>query len=265
MSGNRVAATPASLEDEVEDVPRNECSRAHLEQQQNFFVSGGACSHHPSRMILNTVLASLRSGDDDEEDPFTEEEVAQMHEEIRELAQQMYTNEEEYNNFLSELDAELEENNDLQERGHILLDVLEYLQNPEEGEEGDYGVGDDTEGAPARPATAGGDGDEVEEMEPYPGEEGLQELWKELQEVCSEDDIKRLEDELASQRRQDAPPPPSTPVPSCPSPLPCPSPQAWAGAAAQDVGVSPDVAPRHACAVWRRSRTASGRRSNGRS
>lgn len=166
MSGNRVAATPASLEDEVEDVPRND-------------------------------------GDDDEEDPFTEEEVAQMHEEIRELAQQMYTNEEEYNNFLSELDAELEENNDLQERGHILLDVLEYLQNPEEGEEGDYGVGDDTEGAPARPATAGGDGDEVEEMEPYPGEEGLQELWKELQEVCSEDDIKRLEDELDGKRPEE--------------------------------------------------------------
>ena len=38
--------------------------------------------------------------------------------------------------------------------------------------------------------------DEGEDEEPYPGEEGLQELWKELQEVCSDDDIAKLEEEL---------------------------------------------------------------------
>ena len=98
----------------------------------------------------------------------------------------MYTNEEEYNQFLSELDGELQENKDLQEQGHILLDVLEYLQNPEEGEEGapEGDEGEERELERGGGDEGGGEEDDGEEGdEPYPGEEGLQELWKELQDV----------------------------------------------------------------------------------
>ena len=177
-----------------------------------------------------------RADAEDEEPPFTEDEVGQMHEEIRELAAEIYTNKTELDNFLGELDAELQETADLQERdsgppalpcpqrppsashappppvsaaprrrsghtvqclphapnqrlqerGHILLDVLDYLQNPDDGEEGDEGgeyVEGDEDPAQAQAGGAGGAAND-DELEPYPGEEGLQELWKELQEVC---------------------------------------------------------------------------------
>ena len=147
-----------------------------------------------------------RADGEEEEPPFTQDEVQQMHDEIRELAVGMYTDKTELDNFLGELDAELEENADLQERGHILLDVLEYLQNPDDGEEGDeggeYDEGDE-EPAPLQPGGAGGAADDDDDLEPYPGEEGLQELWKELQEVCSEDDIKRLEEELEGKQPEE--------------------------------------------------------------
>jgi hypothetical protein len=65
---------------------------------------------------------------------------------------------------------------DLQEQGRMLMDVMDYLQNPpEEGEEG------------ADPGEEGAEGDDP----PYPGEEGLQELWKEVTELCNEEDIDR--------------------------------------------------------------------------
>ena len=57
-------------------------------------------------------------GEEEEEPPFTEDEVLQMHDEIRELAVGMYTDKTELDNFLGELDSELKENGDLQERRH---------------------------------------------------------------------------------------------------------------------------------------------------
>ena len=57
-----------------------------------------------------------RADGEEEEPPFTEDEVLQMHDEIRELAVGMYTDKTELDNFLGELDAELQENADLQER-----------------------------------------------------------------------------------------------------------------------------------------------------
>ena len=133
----------------------------------------------------------------EEEPPFTEEEVNQMMDEIKELASQEYTSEDKYEQFLNDLDSELKEAKDLQDRGHILLDVLEYLQNPEEGGEDDE---EDDEGR-GGPSGAGDEEEEGEEegeegMPEYPGEEGLQNLWQEIQEFCSEDDIARLEKEL---------------------------------------------------------------------
>ena len=155
----------------------------------------------PAALDHSEVEDVPRPDGEEEEPPFTEDEVNQMMEEIRELAGQTYTNDEELNTFLSELDGELAENKDLQEQGHILLDVLEYLQNPDE-EEGEEEEGEEEEGEEGGGGglrRRGGDvppEDEGEDEEPYPGEEGLQELWKELQEVCSDDDIAKLEEEL---------------------------------------------------------------------
>ena len=84
--------------------------------------------------------------------------------------------------------------------------MLEYLQNPDDGEEGDEGDGydeGDEEPALLQPGGAGGAADDDDDLEPYPGEEGLQELWKEMQEVVSEGDIKRLEDELEGKQPEE--------------------------------------------------------------
>ena len=58
----------------------------------------------------------------------------------------------------------------MQERGRILLDVMDYLQNPDAAE-------DEEE------ATAGGGKDgsaeQDEALPPYPGQKGLEELWNE--------------------------------------------------------------------------------------
>tara|TARA_B110001452_G_scaffold264514_1_gene267630 strand:+ start:362 stop:1495 length:1134 start_codon:yes stop_codon:yes gene_type:complete len=137
----------------------------------------------------------------EEEPPFTEEEIDQMMDEIKELASQEYTSEDGYEKFLNDLDSELKEAKDLQDRGHILLDVLEYLQNPEDGEDDEE---DDEEGVGRGQGGPSGVADDDEEGEEegeeglpeYPGEEGLQNLWQEIQEFCSEDDIARLETEL---------------------------------------------------------------------
>lgn len=65
----------------------------------------------------------------------------------------------------------------------MLMDVMDYLQNPPEEEGGEEGADQGQEGA------------EGEDL-PYPGQEGLQELWKEVTELCNEEDIDRLEEEL---------------------------------------------------------------------
>eukprot|EP00320_Phaeocystis_rex_P009223 CAMPEP_0119070390 /NCGR_PEP_ID=MMETSP1178-20130426/37972_1 /TAXON_ID=33656 /ORGANISM="unid sp, Strain CCMP2000" /LENGTH=407 /DNA_ID=CAMNT_0007052221 /DNA_START=51 /DNA_END=1274 /DNA_ORIENTATION=+ len=158
-------------------------------------------SDRSEQEVEDVPRADEEEEEEEEEPPFTEEEVSQMHDEIRELAKQMYTDQGELDSFLGELDSELQENGDLQERGHILLDVLEYLQNPEEQGEVDDPLDDEGEEDSAAPqqsvsAGAGGEADGDDDIEPYPGEEGLQELWREVQEVCSEEDIKRLEEEL---------------------------------------------------------------------
>merc|ERR1719421_2235768 len=58
---------------------------------------------------------------------------------------------------------------------------MEYLQNPDEGEGEEDG---------------GEEGEDQGPDEPYPGEEGLDELWKEVVEMCNEEDVERLEEEL---------------------------------------------------------------------
>ena len=80
---------------------------------------------------------------------------------------------------VAELEEEIGKTGDVQEKGRMLMDVMDYLQNPpdDKGEEGAADEGE--EGDP-----------------PYPGEEGLQALWKEVTELCNEEDIDRLEDEL---------------------------------------------------------------------
>eukprot|EP00964_Phaeocystis_antarctica_P068073 scaffold41228_cov50-Phaeocystis_antarctica.AAC.2 len=63
-----------------------------------------------------------------QQQPFTEADVAQLHEKVRELAQQTYTDEEELEDWLGELDSELQEISGLQERGDRLQRALKELQ-----------------------------------------------------------------------------------------------------------------------------------------
>eukprot|EP00964_Phaeocystis_antarctica_P027733 scaffold15648_cov54-Phaeocystis_antarctica.AAC.1 len=59
---------------------------------------------------------------------FTEEDVSKMDEQVRELAQQRYTDKEELAGWLGKLDSELQEISGLQERGNRLQGALKELQ-----------------------------------------------------------------------------------------------------------------------------------------
>lgn len=96
-------AEPSLADDEPPASGSASCAPATLDEPSG---------HSPEREIEDVP----RADGDEDEDPFTEDEVLQMHEEIRELAAGMYTNKEELDNFLGELDSELQENGDLQER-----------------------------------------------------------------------------------------------------------------------------------------------------
>ena len=75
---------------------------------------------------------------------FTEEDVSQMHEKVRELAQQCFTEEDKLAHALGELDSELQEISGLQERGKHLQGALKELQGEEAEEEGLGGEGECT-------------------------------------------------------------------------------------------------------------------------
>ena len=110
-----------------------------------------------------------------QQQPFTEPVVSQMHEQVRELAQQRYTDEEELERWLGKLDSELQatsgkwptppqhftdkdelegwlgkldselqEISGLQERGNHLQGALKELQGEEAKEEGLGGEGECT-------------------------------------------------------------------------------------------------------------------------
>jgi len=152
MSATGAAARDEAEDDDVEDVP-------HPDDQEG----------------------------EGEEEPFAEDEVAQMLQEVKDALLEAYPGEE-GEQQVQELEEELGKTQDLQEQGRMLMDVMDYLQNPpEEGEEG------------ADPGEEGAEGDDP----PYPGEEGLQELWKEVTELCNEEDIDRLEEELKDKKGED--------------------------------------------------------------
>ena len=63
-----------------------------------------------------------------QEQPSTEADVSQMHEKVRALAQQWFTDKDELEGWLGRLDSELQEISDLQERGNHLQGALKKLQ-----------------------------------------------------------------------------------------------------------------------------------------
>ena len=130
-------------------------------------------------------------GEEDEE-PFTEEEVGKMYEEAKAMLMEA-VDESEVDEQLKELDAELA-GRDVQERGRILVDVINYLERGEEGEEGEEELGEEEEGD-----EEGGGGDD----EPYPGADGLEKLWNEVVEICAEEDLPRLEAEVKDKQPQE--------------------------------------------------------------
>ena len=79
----------------------------------------------------------------------------------------------------AELDAELA-GRDVQERGRVLVDVLEYLRNPQEAtEEGEEEEVDAQNGA--------------DDLDPgnYPGPDALRQLLQQVQSLCVEEDLIR--------------------------------------------------------------------------
>ena len=146
---------------------------AALITDEEAMSAGGAAALDDAN--VEDVPRADEEGEGEEEPPFTEEEVVQMVEEVAAKLRESFPGEE-GERQVAELDEELGKTDDLQEQGRMLVDVMDYLQNPpeEEGQE------------------EGGEEDDL----PYPGEAGLEELWKEVCNLCNEDDIDRLENEL---------------------------------------------------------------------
>jgi len=105
----------------------------------------------------------------------------------------------------------------LQEQGRILVDVINYLEDGDD----DHRKGD-KEGGDERGGGGGGGGSSghlnltadisaachaadhtsppvtlhLTDDEPYPGPEGLNKLWNEVLELCAEEDVPRLDEEV---------------------------------------------------------------------
>eukprot|EP00316_Scyphosphaera_apsteinii_P004626 CAMPEP_0119297972 /NCGR_PEP_ID=MMETSP1333-20130426/174_1 /TAXON_ID=418940 /ORGANISM="Scyphosphaera apsteinii, Strain RCC1455" /LENGTH=516 /DNA_ID=CAMNT_0007298947 /DNA_START=107 /DNA_END=1657 /DNA_ORIENTATION=+ len=126
----------------------------------------------------------MDEGEEGEMEPFTEEEVESLMVQVRDALEQAFPGDE-GKCQLQELDEELKDK-DLQEQGRILVEVMDYLNNPDEAE----GEGE------ARDGDAGGGKEEDETNLPYQGREALDELWKEVTEMCNEEDVPNLEEEL---------------------------------------------------------------------
>ena len=129
-------------------------------------------------------------GEGEEEPPFEEEEVVEMYQSAREMLREV-VDESEVDAQLKELDGELA-GKDLQERGRILVDVLNYLEGGGEEEEGEEGG----EGDPNADPDGGAEDDLDAEYEPYRGEAELQKLWAEVVGLCASEDVPRLEEEV---------------------------------------------------------------------
>lgn len=141
---------------------------------------------------------------DSEERPFSEGEVSEMLEAAEALAEnnELLYSDVDARQELQELLEELRDphsERDVQERGRVLLDLLEWLESGGEelgAEGGEEGL---AEGAPPgqqlRRVAAAGE-ELAGEQPPYLGEQALAELWVEVGELCNEADLPALEDEL---------------------------------------------------------------------
>ena len=157
---------------------------AALISDQEAMSAGGAAELDDADEDVEDVPHPDDAEGGEEDEPFTEEEVGKMYEEAKAMLHELI-DEAEYEDQLKELNGELD-GRDLQERGRILIDVISYLES-NEGEEGEEGAAD-----------GGGAG-----AEPFPGGEGLEKLWQEVLEICAEDDVPRLEEELKGKAPQE--------------------------------------------------------------
>ena len=84
------------------------------------------------------VARTMVEDGETQQQPFTEDEVSQMHEKVRELAQQRLTDKDELTGWSGKLNSELQEISDLQEQGSRLRKAL---KQPAEGAEAAAGRG----------------------------------------------------------------------------------------------------------------------------
>lgn len=163
----RLAEIPLDTPNQAQQ-PR---AAALISEEEAMSASGAAALDEARDLDLE------QADDEDQDRPFTEEEVEELLQHVRAAITEAFTAEES-SEQVQELEAELA-GKDLQERGSILLEVMEYLNNPEgEGEGGEEGE----EGQ--------------EEYMPYEGEEALEGLWTEVVEMCNEEDVPALDEEL---------------------------------------------------------------------
>ena len=122
----------------------------------------------------------VQGGEEGEEEPFTEEEVSQLYVDAQE-ALGATVDGDDLQAQLNELDAELD-GKDVQERGRILAEVLDYIANLQQG---------------------GGQYQEDEYPDEYQGEELLEELYQEVLGRCVAEDKPRLEKELEGKQAEE--------------------------------------------------------------
>ena len=86
--------------------------------------------HHfvPRQLTMAPVASVGEEAEEAQQLRFAEEDVSQMKEKVRELAQQRYTDEDELESWLGRLDSRLQEISDLQERGNLLQGALKELE-----------------------------------------------------------------------------------------------------------------------------------------
>jgi len=155
---------------------------AALISQEEAMSAAGAAALDDAQADEDLEDVPRDDGAEDRE-PFTQEEVEKYLSEVRMIIEESFRDEDGYGaQQIAELESELE-GKDLQEQGRILEDVLEYLNNPDAEEAGDEGqMYEGEEGEVDYPL--------------YEGEEALHELWKEVSEMCNEEDVPNLQEEL---------------------------------------------------------------------
>jgi hypothetical protein len=154
-----------------------------------------AMSAGGSRELDEAIEDGEEGEEGEEEPPFTEDEVEELFAAVLEAFDENFSPEDSAQQK-AQLEGELADK-DLQERGRVLDEVMDFLQNElQNGEGGNGEEGEESEGgaqgnAPKRA------------VEPYRGTHALEELWNEVVEMCAEEEIPGIEEGLVGKSSEE--------------------------------------------------------------